>query len=57
MLDGIADCRQTNAAVGRCQTVRLTDEVGLIAVVASASGLSHPLDCHVYVLDGGDELP
>jgi hydroxyacylglutathione hydrolase len=36
--------------------MRLTDEVGLIGSGGLGLGLSHPLDCHVYVLDGGDEL-
>jgi glyoxylase-like metal-dependent hydrolase (beta-lactamase superfamily II) len=34
----------------------LTDEVGVIGSGSLGFGLSHPLDCHVYVLDGGDEL-
>ena len=36
--------------------MRLTDEVGLIGSGSLGFGLSHPLDCHVYVLDGGNEL-
>ncbi|MEA3058740.1 MAG: hydroxyacylglutathione hydrolase, partial [Sphingomonadales bacterium] len=36
--------------------MRLTDEVGLIGSGSLGLGLSHPLDCHVYVLDGGDDL-
>ncbi len=36
--------------------MRLTDEVGLIGSGSLGFGLSHPLDCHVYVIDGGDEL-
>jgi glyoxylase-like metal-dependent hydrolase (beta-lactamase superfamily II) len=34
----------------------LTDEVGLIGSGSLGFGLSHPLDCHVYVLDGGAEI-
>lgn len=36
--------------------MRLTDEVGLIGSGSLGLGLSHPLDCHVYVLDGGEAL-
>jgi glyoxylase-like metal-dependent hydrolase (beta-lactamase superfamily II) len=36
--------------------VRLTADVGLIGSGSLGLGLSHPIDCHVYVLDGGDEI-
>lgn len=36
--------------------MRLTQELGLIGSGSLGFGLSHPLDCHVYVIDGGDAL-
>ena len=39
------------------ETVRITDEVYLVGGgVANAFGLSEDPDCHVYLVDGGDEL-
>lgn len=36
--------------------MRLTRDVGLVGGGDAGFNLSAPLDCHVYVLDGGDEL-
>lgn len=36
--------------------MRLTEEVYLIGSGRTGFGLTDPLDCHVYVIDGGDEL-
>lgn len=36
--------------------MRLTEDVGLIGSGSLGLGLSHPLDCHVYLLDGGSAL-
>ncbi|MGH2531325.1 MAG: MBL fold metallo-hydrolase [Thermomicrobiales bacterium] len=36
--------------------MRLTSDVGLVGGGDTGFNLSHPLDCHVYVIDGGDEL-
>ena len=39
------------------ETVRITDEVYLVGGgVANAFGLSNDPDCHIYLVDGGDEL-
>jgi glyoxylase-like metal-dependent hydrolase (beta-lactamase superfamily II) len=38
-------------------TVRLTDEVYIVGGgIASAFGLSDDPDCHIYLVDGGDEM-
>lgn len=36
--------------------MRLTQDVALVGGGNAGFGLSAPLDCHVYLLDGGDEL-
>jgi glyoxylase-like metal-dependent hydrolase (beta-lactamase superfamily II) len=36
--------------------VQLTPEVALVGSGDTGSGLSHAVDCHVYLVDGGDEL-
>jgi glyoxylase-like metal-dependent hydrolase (beta-lactamase superfamily II) len=36
--------------------VRLTPDIGLVGSGAFGFDLSSPADCHVYLLDGGDEL-
>ncbi|MGH2560315.1 MAG: MBL fold metallo-hydrolase [Thermomicrobiales bacterium] len=36
--------------------MRLTRDVGLVGGGDTGFNLSHPLDCHIYVIDGGDEL-
>jgi hydroxyacylglutathione hydrolase len=36
--------------------LRLTPEVALVGSGGSGVGISHPLDCNVYLIDGGDEL-
>ena len=36
--------------------MKLTEEVYLVGSGAAGVGLSHDLDCHVYLLDGGGEL-
>jgi hydroxyacylglutathione hydrolase len=36
--------------------MRLTDRVGLVGWGANGFDLTHPLDCHVYLLHGGSEL-
>jgi glyoxylase-like metal-dependent hydrolase (beta-lactamase superfamily II) len=36
--------------------MRLTDRVCLVGSGANGFDLTHPLDCHVYLLDGGSEL-
>src|SRR5687768_14359550 len=39
------------------ETVRITDEVYIVGGgVANAFGLSDDPDCHIYLVDGGDEL-
>jgi len=35
--------------------MRLTDHIHLIASGDSGFSLTHPLDCHVYLVDGGEE--
>jgi hydroxyacylglutathione hydrolase len=36
--------------------IALTPEVALVGSGESGIGISHPLDCNVYLIDGGDEL-
>jgi hydroxyacylglutathione hydrolase len=36
--------------------IALTPEVALVGSGESGIGTSHPLDCNVYLIDGGDEL-
>lgn len=36
--------------------MRLTERIYLVGSGATGMGLSHPNDCHVYLLDGGEEL-
>lgn len=36
--------------------LQLTPEVALVGSGDTGSGLSHPVDCHVYLVDGGEEL-
>jgi hydroxyacylglutathione hydrolase len=36
--------------------IALTPEVSLVGSGESGIGISHPLDCNVYLIDGGDEL-
>jgi glyoxylase-like metal-dependent hydrolase (beta-lactamase superfamily II) len=36
--------------------VALTPEVALVGSGESGLGISHPLDCNIYLIDGGDEL-
>src|SRR3954454_6475062 len=46
-----------NAAIGEELRVRITDEVYVVGGgVSNAFGLSDDPDCHVYLVDGGDEI-
>ncbi len=36
--------------------MQITDRIHLVASGRNGFGLSHPSDCHVYLLDGGSEL-
>src|SRR4051812_50191360 len=46
-----------NAAIGEELRVRITDEVYVVGGgVSNAFGLSDDPDCHVYLVDGGDEM-
>jgi glyoxylase-like metal-dependent hydrolase (beta-lactamase superfamily II) len=36
--------------------MRVTERIGLVASGAYGFGLTHPADCHVWVLDGGSEV-
>lgn len=36
--------------------MRLTRDIGLVGGGDTGFNLSHPLDCHVYLIDGGDEM-
>src|SRR5262245_46504204 len=46
-----------NAATGEERRVRITNEVYVVGGgVTNAFGLSEDPDCHVYLIDGGDEL-
>src|SRR5680860_915651 len=50
-------CQRGSRAQGERYTVRITDEVYVVGGgVANAFGLSDDPDCHVYLVDGGDEL-
>src|SRR3954447_23093838 len=46
-----------NAGIGEELRVRITDEVYVVGGgVSNAFGLSDDPDCHVYLVDGGDEM-
>src|SRR5215204_6523169 len=50
--------RGLNRTVGRRKvgSMRLTRDVALVGGGDSGFNISAPLDCHVYLLDGGEEL-
>ena len=50
--------RQRRAGRGRCRMsgIALTPEVSLVGSGRTGIGISHPVDCNVYLIDGGDEL-
>ena len=40
----------------RMSGIALTPEVSLVGSGRTGIGISHPIDCNVYLIDGGDEL-